>query len=79
MQIKFEATDLDEVPLEYHQFADVFDKQRSRILPDHHPYNLTIWTDENAIPSLGPIYLLSTLELQTLKEFMEENIKTGTI
>ena len=78
-QIKLEATDLSEVPPEYHRFADVFDKQRSRILSDHRPYDLTIRMDKDAIPPLGPIYSLSTLELQTLREFVEENIKTGAI
>lgn len=34
---------------------------------------------KGTLPSLGPIYFLSTLELQTLQEFVEENIKTSTI
>ena len=31
------------------------------------------------IPPLGPIYSLLALELKTLQEFLEENIKTGII
>jgi len=65
--------------MEYHQFTDVFDKQHSRLLPEHCPYNLTIQTTGGLLLSLGPIYSLSILEMQTLWEFTDENIKSGTI
>lgn len=41
-QIETEATNLDEVPLEYHQFADIFDKQYLKTLPNHCSYDLNI-------------------------------------
>jgi len=71
--------ELNEVLPEYHQFSDVFDKQYSKLLPEHHPYDLTIQITKNLLPPLGPIYLLSVIELQTLQEFINENIKTGVI
>ena len=70
---------LNEIPTEYHQFRDVFDKQNSRLLPGHRPYDLTIRMEEGSVPPLGPIYPLSALELQTLREFIEDNIKIGSI
>ena len=71
--------ELNEVLPEYHQFSDVFDKQYSKLLPEHYPYDLTIQITKNLLPPLGPIYLLSVIELQTLQEFINENIKTGVI
>ena len=65
--------------MEYHQFTDVFDKQHSRLLPEHCLYNLTIQTIGDSLLFLGPIYSLSMLEMQTLWEFTDENIKSGTI
>ena len=71
--------ELNEVLLEYHQFSDVFDKQHSKLLSEHRPYDLTIQMAKNSLPLLGPIYSLSAIELQTLREFINENIKTGAI
>ena len=73
------ATKLSNIPLEYRQFADVFDKQCSKLLPGHCPYDLAIRMEEGTTPPLGPIYSLSALELQVLREFIDENTKTGTI
>ena len=57
----------------------MFDKQCSRLLLRHHPYDLSIQTKKRAILFLEPIYSLLVLELQTLKEFLDENLKTGII
>jgi len=35
--------------------------------------------EEGSVPPLGPIYSLSALELQTLRKFIEGNIKIGSI
>jgi len=70
---------LDGILFKYHQFADVFSKQRSKTLPKHHPYNLAIQLKEETLPLLGTIYSLSKLELETLWEFIEENTRTGII
>jgi len=69
------SPELSEVPTEYHQFADVFDKQCSSSLPLHHPHDLAIWIEENSLPPLGPIYSLLALELQMLREFIKDNVK----
>ena len=71
--------ELKNLPEEYHNFADVFSKLKSKLLPEHRPYDLSIQIEGKQTPPLGPIYSLSALELQTLREFLDENLKTGTI
>lgn len=71
--------DLPGVPEEYHKFADVFSKTRVNTLPEHRPYNLKIELEDGAVPPLGSIYSLSKLELDTLREYIEENLCSGFI
>lgn len=71
--------DLTGVPEEYHEFADVFSKTKADILPKHRPYDLKIDLEEGATPPLGPIYSLSKLELNTLREYIDENLRSGFI
>ena len=54
-------------------------KGLTKSLPEHRPHDLTIQIENDKAPHLGPIYSLSTLELQTLQEFLEENTKAGII
>ena len=60
--------DLSGIPEEYHEFADVFSKSKADILPEHRPHDLKIVLDKGATPPLGPIYSLSQVELDTLRE-----------
>jgi hypothetical protein len=64
------------VPLDYHEFADVFDKGKASQLPPHHLYDLKINLEEGSTPPLGTIYLLSPVELEALRKFLDENIAT---
>ena len=73
------TVNLDGVPEEYHDFADVFSKTKAGVLVDHRPYNLKITLEEGASPPLGPIYSLSQEELLTLRKFIDENTATGFI
>ena len=74
-----ESLDLSNIPREYWEFMDIFCKHRAKTLPSHRSYDLSIQIKEGSLPPLGPIYSLSALELQTLREFIEENTKVGTI
>ncbi len=67
------------VPEEYREFADVFNKAKADTLPEHRPYDLKIELEDGAVPPLGPIYSLSQLELDTLREYIEENLRSGFI
>jgi len=52
------ASDLSNVPSEYHEFTDVFSKTKAEVLAPHYPYNLKINLEEGAQPLVGPIYSL---------------------
>ena len=67
------------LPKEYQEYRDIFSTQKAKLLLKHRPYDLAIQIEADKIPPLGPIYSLSALELKTLQEFLEENIKTSII
>jgi hypothetical protein len=71
--------DLKDVPEVYHKLADVFSRQKADTLPPHRDCDLKINIDEGAKIPAGPIYPLSEFELETLQEFIDENLKTGFI
>jgi hypothetical protein len=58
--------DLKDVPEVYHEFADVFSRQKADTLPPHQDCDLKINIEEGAKLPAGPIYLLSEFELKTL-------------
>jgi hypothetical protein len=74
-----ETLNLESVPPEYHDFADVFSKARADQLTPHHPYDLKINLAEGTEPPLRPMYSLSQSELQTLWEWIDENLASGFI
>ena len=74
-----ETPDLSNVPSEYHEFANVFSKTKAEVLSPHRPYDLKINLEESAQPLVSPIYSLSTLEQEALKEFIEDNLNMGFI
>jgi hypothetical protein len=71
--------DLKNVPKVYHEFADVFSRQKADTLLPHRDCDLKINIEEGAKLPAGPIYLLSEFELKTLQEFIDGNLKTGFI
>jgi hypothetical protein len=77
-KLKFNP-DLKDVPEVYHEFSDVFSRQKADTLPPHWDCDLRINIDEGANILACPIYPLSESELKTLREFIGENIKTGFI
>ena len=58
--------DMSNVPEEYHEFMDVFDKTKADTLAQHRPYDLKINLEGDSIPPLGQIYSMSQAELKTL-------------
>jgi hypothetical protein len=57
----------------------VFSETRADQLTPHHPYDLKINLVEGTEPPLRPMYSLSQSELQTLWEWIDENIASGFI
>jgi hypothetical protein len=78
-KLSSEDPDLSGVPLDYHEFADVFNKGKASQLPPHCPYDLKIDLEEGSAPPLGAIYLLSLVELEALRKFLDKNIATGLL
>jgi len=54
-------------------------KEAADQLPGHRPYDCKIELKEATMASWGPIYPLSEMELQTLREWLKEMEKTGKI
>ena len=74
-----EASNLSNIPSEYHEFTNVFSKTKAEVFAPHCPYNLKINLEEGAQPPVGPIYSLLASEQKALKEFIEENLNMGFI
>ena len=71
--------DLSIVPLEYHDYADVFSKAKASELPLNCNYDLKINLEEGTSPPLGTLYSLSPVELSALQTFIDNNLNTGFI
>ena len=71
--------DLSNVPEEYHEFADVFSKQKADTLPPHQSYDLKIELEDSASPPPGCMYSLSPSELEALRIFVDEHLSNGFI
>ena len=70
---------LDLVPEEFRQFLDIMGKEAADALPEHSSYDHEIPLKEGEKPPWGPIYPLSEVELETLREYLKEMMKTGKI
>jgi hypothetical protein len=62
------------IPAQYKEFQDVFEKKNADILPKHRSYDCDIDLKNGAQPPFGPIYNLSQNELSALKDYIEENL-----
>lgn len=67
------------LPDEYKDFEIVFSKQEADRLPPHRPYDHTIPLKASAEVGFGPLYNLSKIELDTLYEYLQENLAKGFI
>ena len=74
-----EPTDLSRVPLDYHDFADVFSKSKADTLAPHLEHNLKINLEDSTSPPLKATYSLSSFELGSLHEFLDEHLAMGFI
>ena len=62
------------VPLEYHEFANIFSKTPALQLPPSCPFDHTIDLEDNVMPGHGPIYSLSEPERAAFKEFIDDHL-----
>jgi len=70
---------LEDVPMEFRQYLGIMSQEAADVLPEHRPYDCTIDLKEGATAPWRPIYPLSEIELQTLREWLKEMEKTGKI
>jgi hypothetical protein len=63
-----------ELPQEYGDFSDVFDKLILDVLPPHRQYDYAIDLKPCRQPPFGPLYPLSEPEAAALREFLAENL-----
>jgi len=69
----------DYIPKEYHEFHPLFSEALAKKLPPHRSYDQKIPLREGFTPPFGPLYSLSKTELETLKEWLEDNLSKGFI
>ena len=69
----------DIVPPQYQKYKEVFSEKEADSLPKHGPFDHSIPIMEGENPPFGPIYPLSKVELNTLSEYLDENLKKGFI
>jgi len=67
---------LQQVPLEFHQYLRIMSKEAADALPEHRPYDCKIDIKKGSTAPWGPIYPLSEVELQTLREWLKEMERT---
>ena len=67
------------VPIEYHDFLDVFDKQAADALPPHRSYDHKIELEQHSAPPKSKLYPMSQYKLEKAKQYIEENLKKGFI
>ena len=71
---------LDEIPPEYRDLAAVFSKANADKLPPHRgPLDHSIPLEPGAKPHSGPMYPLSEVELEVLREYLNTNLAKGFI
>jgi hypothetical protein len=71
--------DVQEIPIQYQDFKDVFEKKNASILLKHHLYDCAIELYDGAQFLFGPIYNLSQMELTVLCEYIDENLSKNFI
>jgi len=74
-----EGDPLDAVPKEFRDHMGIMGKEAADALPEHRPYDCKIDLQEGSTAPWGPIYPLSEVELQTLREWLKEMERMGKI
>ncbi len=67
------------MPVEYHQFADVFEKDSANKLPPHRPYDCSIDLKSDSTPPYSPLYRYSPKEVEALNTQISEDLQRGFI
>ena len=74
-----EVEPLKEVPWQYRDYQSVFNGQYSDELPPHRLFDHAIDMVEGKEPPWGPIYALSEKELEVLRTYLNDMLRSGKI
>ena len=74
-----EIDPLDRVPGEFCGYLAIMGKEAAEALPEHRSYDCKIALKDGETAPWGPIYPLSEKELETLREWLKEMLRTGKI
>jgi len=74
-----EASNLSNVPSEYHKFTDVFSETKAEVLASYCSCDHQINLKEGAQSLVGPIYSLLASKQEAFKEFIKENLNIDFI
>ena len=69
----------NQLPKKYNEISDVFDKVKANTLPEHRPYDCSIYFEPRKEPLWGSIYNLSPVQLETLREYNNKSLANGFI
>src|SRR5882762_7584875 len=69
----------DIVPIAYHQFKKVFDKDSFDELPPKRPWDHAIELKPGSKPYAGKVYNLTLDEQKQLESFLNDNMQSGHI
>ncbi|KAI2646936.1 Retrotransposon-like protein 1 [Labeo rohita] len=64
--------DLEAIPVQYRDLAEVFSRRRAARLPPHRPYDLAIDLVPGAVPPRGHLYSLSAKEQLAMEEYVKD-------
>ncbi len=67
------------IPDAYTNYADVFSKEASDMLPPHHSYDHKIILEAENNLGYSPLYKITAKELETTKQYLVDNLNKGFI
>ena len=67
------------LPPEYWDYTDVFSKAESDKLPPHRPYDHKIDLESSNTLGYSPLYKMSLVELEVVKQYLIDNLNKGFI
>ena len=68
-----------QLPSEYHDYLDVFDRAEANKLPPNRPSDHKIELNTDAVPPQSRAYKMSSFKLAKVKEYLTENLSKGFI
>jgi hypothetical protein len=74
MSLEQQSATLPELPAEFYEFLDVFNKKSADELPPSTKFDHSIPLEEGTKPPFGPIYALSEKELKELDGYLKEHL-----